>query len=203
MKKTRLKSPIPVVLVSASERRKTMLKELGIRHKSRISSVRENCLPNESPREASTRLALEKARNAGSSDGLVIGMDTIVVVGKRILGKPDHPREAVTMLRFLSGKMHRVISGVALLYRGQQVIASDETKVYFRKLTESEIRWYVKTGEPLDKAGAYAIQGQGRIFVTRIEGCYYNVVGFPLNSFQQSLQKIGLTIYDLMNSNSR
>lgn len=198
MTKMRAKRAIPVVLASASERRKTMLKELGIPYNVQIPLIMENRVPKESPEDATTRLALEKAKKAAESRSLVIGMDTIVVTGNRILGKPANPKEATGMLRLLSGKSHRVVSGLALLYEGKQVASSDETQVHFRKLTASEIQWYVKTGEPFDKAGAYAIQGKGRIFVTRIEGCYYNVVGFPLSCFQQALRKLGLTIYDLM-----
>ena len=198
MTKIRAKRAISVVLASASERRKTMLKELGIAFKIQIPMVLETPMTDESPEDATTRLALAKAQRTKAPRSLVIGMDTMVVTGYRILGKPANPKEALSMLRLLSGKVHRVVSGLALLYNGKQIVSSDETQVHFRKLTDAEIQWYVKTGEPFDKAGAYAIQGKGRILVTRVEGCYYNVVGFPLSCFQQALGKLGLTIYDLM-----
>lgn len=189
---------VRVLLASASERRKQMLAQLGIPAEIMVPSVEEKWSAGEAPRKVAVRLALEKAETVGAGRCLVIGMDTIVVVGRKILGKPSGPGEARDMLRLLSGKMHRVITGVALLYRGQKVTAFEETKVYFRKLKPAEIEWYLKTEEPSGKAGAYAVQGSGRVLITKVEGCYYNVVGFPLNCFQQSLEKLGLTIFDLM-----
>jgi septum formation protein len=198
MSEMKVKKPIPVVLASASKRRKNILKELGIPHRIRIPSIREKWKANESPEDISIRLALEKARNVNAPESLVIGMDTIVVTGKTVLGKPATEREAMQMLKLLSGKTHRVISGIALIYRGNQSLSYDETRVHFRKIQLKEMQWYVKSGEPFDKAGGYAIQDKARLFVDRIEGCYFNVVGFPLNGFQNALAKLGLTIYDLI-----
>ena len=102
------------------------------------------------------------------------------------------------MLKLLSGKKHRVITGVAISFEGRVLSESETTYVSFRKLKLNEIRWYVKTGEVFDKAGAYAIQGLGRIFIEKIEGCYYNVIGFPVAAFQRVLSRFGMNIFDLM-----
>ena len=101
------------------------------------------------------------------------------------------------MLRLLSGRVHQVVTGVALQWKGQVYAEADVTKVKFRKIQAGEIDWYIDTGEPFDKAGAYAIQGVGRIFIERIQGCYYNVVGFPLTLFQRLLRRFDLTILNL------
>jgi nucleoside triphosphate pyrophosphatase len=189
---------VKVTLASDSDRRKQALQRLGISFESRVNDVEETWSGKESPRRIAVRLALQKARGSAITSGLVIGMDTIVVRGREVYGKPNGPEDAGAILRQLNGKMHRVITGVALLYKGKAITGYEETKVYFRKFQNKEIEWYLATGEPFGKAGAYAIQGLGGIFVSKIDGCYDNVVGFPLNRFQQLLKKIGLTIHDLM-----
>lgn len=140
--------------------------------------------PGESPAGAAERLGIEKASEVArrARNGLVLGADTLVVVDREILGKPSHPSEARRMLHRLSGREHRVVTGVALCAAGGDLIdaARSSTTVVFRKLSRSEIDWYVATGEPLDKAGAYGIQGGAALFVTRIRGSYSNVVGLPL-----------------------
>jgi septum formation protein len=175
------RKPIKVILASASDRRKTTLRRLGIRFESRVNDVEETWSNREDPRRVAVRLALQKARSTERNSGLVIGMDTIVVSGRKIFGKPVASRDVQAMLRQLSGKMHRVITGVALLYKGQTVTGYEETKVYFRKLKNEEVKWYLGTREPFGKAGAYAIQGLGGIFVSKIEGCYgwVSVESFP------------------------
>lgn len=198
MSKNSPKSSPGVILASASERRKNMLLELGISFETRVSAIVESWARKEPPRQIAVRLAMEKAESVNDGQSLVIGMDTIVVSDGKILGKPDGADDVRRMLRQLSGKMHSVITGLTLLYANQRVTSFEETKVYFRALKKAEIEWYLKTGEPLGKAGAYAIQGQGRIFVSEVNGCYYNVVGFPLHCFQESLKKLGLNIFDLM-----
>ena len=147
----------------------------------------ERTLPGESPRRYVTRLALAKARAVAERypNRWVVGADTVVVVDGKLLGKPDGRRDAVRMLQRLSGRGHRVVSGIALAHRESGIARSavSTTRVFFRRLTERDILRYVATGEPLDKAGAYAIQGRGGIFVERIEGSFSNVVGFPLEKF--------------------
>ena len=124
-------------------------------------------------------------------------MDTLVVMNRLKLGKPASAQDARAMLQLLSGREHQVVTGVALQWNGRVHADAAVTKVEFRRIHAREIDWYIDTGEPFDKAGAYAIQGLGRIFINRIEGCYYNVVGFPLTLFQRLLRRFGLTILDL------
>jgi septum formation protein len=142
------------------------------------------------------RIALEKARDVASRTkrGIVVGADTIVVLGKRILGKPGSRAEARRMLRDLSGKAHFVYTGFAIVDAASATTHSEvvRTKVWFRSLTKQEISRYVASGSPLDKAGAYGIQDDfGAVFVERISGCFYNVVGFPLIRFHRALQQFG------------
>ncbi len=122
----------------------------------------------------------------------VIAADTVVVLEQEILGKPADRSEAVVMLHKLSGRMHRVLTGVAVFYNDRELVEVAETKVWFRSLSEAEILAYAATGEPLDKAGAYGIQGRGAILVEKIEGCYNNVVGLPLTRLYQMMAQIGV-----------
>jgi septum formation protein len=122
----------------------------------------------------------------------VIAADTVVVAEGVILGKPQDAEEAVKMLKQLSGKTHKVLTGIAIAYAGEILAEVCETKVVFRELSEDEIKQYVATGEPLDKAGAYGIQGKGAVLVEKIDGCYNNVVGLPLTRMQLILAKLGV-----------
>ncbi|MCR4432632.1 MAG: Maf family protein [Caldiserica bacterium] len=185
-------------LASASPRRKQLLKLLGVEYTVVPSRIKEIFLPGELPEMACQRLALDKAIHAASKlkEGVVLGCDTIVVVDSDILGKPRNPEEAIFMLRKLSGKRHMVYTGLALLDLENSEILTDYecTSVYFRELDEEEITNYVKSGEPIGKAGAYAIQGKAAIFVERIEGCFYNVIGLPLYRLHMLLKKIGIKV---------
>lgn len=149
-------------------------------------------MPREDPKHAVRRIALEKALNvAGKADaGIVVGADTIVVVGRRILGKPRNKREARAMLAVLSGKWHLVLTGFALVdaHTGRSTTDVVQTRVRFRGVGREEIKNYVASGSPLDKAGAYGIQDDyGAAFVQEVRGCFYNVVGFPLSRFLTKL----------------
>jgi septum formation protein len=141
------------------------------------------------------KLAVEKARLVASrfGDGLVVGADTVVVLDSQVLGKPEGPEEARAMLRHLSGREHRVITGIAVVNAATGQIRSDSvtTRVKFAALSEPVIDRYVDTGEPLDKAGAYAIQGYGALLVEGIIGCYYNVMGLPLRRLTELLGEFG------------
>ncbi|MCI0441866.1 Maf family protein [bacterium] len=190
-------SQIRIILASESPRRKEMLRRLGIPFKAFHSRVDET-LRFENPGKAVCDLALRKVNTYNRKNELVIGMDSLVIIGKKKLGKPSNAAEAERMLKLLSGKKHRVVTGVAISFQGRVLTESETTDVYFRKLKLNEIRWYIKTGEVFGKAGAYAIQGLGRIFIQRIEGCYYNVIGFPIAAFQRVLLRLGVSIYDLM-----
>jgi septum formation protein len=188
---------IEVVLASESPRRQEMLESLNIDFQVCIPRIREKWNSGENPRKIATKLAVKKALKCKKRNALIIAMDTLVVVNRAILGKPADPQEAKAMLRLLGGRRHQVITGIALKWKGSVFSGTAVTQVEFRPLDPHEIDWYVETGEPFDKAGAYAIQGLGRIFIKRIDGCYYNVVGFPLTLFQRLLRRLGFTIFDL------
>jgi len=148
------------------------------------------------PGEVVTRNAFAKAGKVagGLNEGLVVGADTIVVVDDIIMGKAEDPREAKAMLAALKGRMHRVLTGLAVVdaETGRRDVAAVETKVWIHPLTDQEIGEYVSTGEPMGKAGGYAIQGAGGALVERIEGCFENVVGLPLSRLRSMLEGFGL-----------
>lgn len=185
---------IPLILASQSPRRRKLLKQLGLRIRVLPSSIEEVLDKDCSPEENARRLALEKALDVAQRvrKGIVIAADTLVVRDHHILGKPTSPEDAKRMLRLLSNTSHYVYTGIALVDVGtrKRVTAVEKTTVHFRKLEKDEIDRYVASGAPMDKAGAYGIQDDyGAVFVDRIEGCYYNVVGFPLAKFFVLLQK--------------
>jgi len=175
----RKRTPI-LVLASASPRRRSLLGRAGIAFRARPVFVEEKVLPGEKPRAYVLRLARQKAGAARRTGELVLGADTAVVLGRRILGKPRDRREAARMLRLLSGRLHRVLTGICLLGPGPPRAGVVESRVWFRRLSRAEIAAYVASGEPMDKAGAYAIQGLASKFVRRIEGCCFNVMGLPV-----------------------
>ena len=170
-----------LVLASASPRRKELLGALGLSFTVRTADVDETPQDGEDPGGYVLRVARAKASGVAVAepDALVLAADTSVVLGGDILGKPKDAAEARAMLRRLSGRAHRVLTAVALFGRAELSIVV-ETQVRFRPVSEEEIAWYVGTGEPLDKAGAYAVQGAGGAFVERIDGSPSNVVGLPL-----------------------
>jgi septum formation protein len=197
MRKFAPKTGVQVILASASPRRQEMLEALNIDFEIRVPNIQESWNARKSAARIACELAIAKTRKCRRKDALVIGMDTLVVIGQRKLGKPSDAEDARKMLQSLSGKTHQVITGVALMWKGRVVSQAAVTEVQFRRIRSQEIDWYIQSGEPFDKAGAYAIQGLGRIFIDRIHGCYYNVVGFPLTVFQRLLRRFGLTIFDL------
>ena len=174
-----------LILASASPRRRELLRLAGFNFEVRPSTVEEVVLPGEAAEDFARRAAREKALSVAATappDSLVLGADTIVVADGEILGKPADREDATRMLRRLAGVTHRVITGVCLVRAPERVeaLAHETTFVTFRNLDEQEIAGYVASGEPFDKAGAYGIQGLASKFVTRIEGCYFNVVGLPV-----------------------
>jgi septum formation protein len=171
-----------LILASASPRRAQLLRNAGIVFTAQATRIPERQRPGESPRKVAERLAREKAHAifARNPRRLVLGADTIVVVRGRVLGKPRDRRDARRMLRLLSGRTHRVTTAVCLAGPGFEEVRSETTRVTMRKLSAEEIRAYAASGEPVDKAGAYAIQGLASRFISRIEGCYFNVVGLPV-----------------------
>lgn len=174
-----------LILASGSPRRQEILRNAGFDFEVRPSSVNEDPLPGEAPEAMVMRLAQQKALHTAPDappGSIVLGADTTVFVDGEILAKPLDATDAARMLRLLSGRVHAVLTGVSIVESPGRVVASgcERTEVRFRALTETDIRDYVASGEPFDKAGAYAIQGRASRFVTRIEGCYFNVMGLPV-----------------------
>ena len=174
-----------LILASASPRRRELLRAAGFDFEVRPSGIEEKRRAGESGEEFALRAAREKALEVAASappETLVLGADTVVIVDGEVLGKPAGPDDAARMLRLLSGVTHRVVTGVCLVRAPDRIetLRPSVTLVTFRRLGEQEISEYVSSGEPLDKAGAYGIQGLASKFVTRIEGCYFNVVGLPV-----------------------
>ncbi|HHY23891.1 MAG TPA: septum formation inhibitor Maf [Clostridiaceae bacterium] len=185
-----------IILASASPRRSLLLEQWGIPFRVLPSDVDEESLklPG-TPWEKAEKLALAKAKSVALKveKGLVLGADTIVVLDNVIFGKPKDRYEAYHMLKSLSGKYHEVITGVAIVKaeNGLYKTAHEKTKVFFIPATDTDIRAYINTGEPEGKAGAYAIQGKGALFIEKIEGCYSNVVGLPLVLINKLLKEFG------------
>ncbi len=171
-----------LVLASASSRRRELLRNAGIDFTVQASNIPEPLLPNEAPKVYAERLAREKASVVFKEhpEKFVLGADTIVMVRNGVLGKPKDAAEATRMLQSLSGKSHHVVTGVCLMGPGFVDVRSDITTVEMQKITTKEIQEYVATGEPMDKAGAYAIQGRASRWISKIEGDYFNVVGLPV-----------------------
>jgi len=187
-----------IILASASPRRKELLERIGLKFEVEPSRYEEQTIPALDPHELVKQNSLEKAKAVAARHrhAIIIAADTIGVFRGRILGKPHTPTEARKMLTALSGRSHRVITGFTITdsETGKTTSRSVETKVYFRELAPEEIDAYVRTGEPLDKAGAYAIQGLGSLIVERIEGDYYNVIGLPLSALAESLKEFGIKV---------
>jgi len=182
-----------VVLASQSPRRSEILRQAGIEFTVRIADVDEAVIAGETPEEYVQRLAVDKASAVPASPGeIVLGADTTVVIDGEILAKPAGEADAVRMLTLLSGRRHDVLTGICLR-RGAKIVRDYATTgVVFAPLSEKEIETYVASGEPMDKAGAYAIQGLACKFVERIEGDYFNVMGLPISLVYRHLSRTGL-----------
>jgi len=184
-----------LVLASASPRRRKLLEQIGMTFTVDPSSVEETFEPGESPERIVERLSRLKAEEVAARHdaGIVVGADTLVVLEGTVLGKPSDTDDAVRMLGLLSGRTHEVYTGFCLIDRpgGRRITDHEVTHVTFRELSGEEIRAYARGGSPMDKAGAYGIQDDfGAIFVERIEGCFYNVVGFPLTRFYRRYREL-------------
>ena len=183
-----------VVLASASPRRRDLLDLIGIAHEVRPANIDETLRPRETPRRYAERLAREKASAIATRDPdlITIGADTVVVINRKVLGKPADATDAARMLRMLSGREHTVITAVAVS-RGRKLrSAIEEVRVKFRRLRDDEIDAYIAMGEPMDKAGAYGIQGYGATIVERIEGDYFAVMGLPLVRLVGLMRDVGV-----------
>ena len=188
---------VRVVLASQSPRRRQLLELIGIPHEVRPADIDESLVVGELPERYVERLAREKSEvvAATENDALVIGADTTVVIDEIILAKPNDVIDAEEMIRRLSGRSHTVMTAVAASYRGRTVSAVEVVDVTFRPLDDDEIRRYVATGEPMDKAGAYGIQGYGATIVRRIDGDYFAVMGLSLVRLVSLMNELGIT-YD-------
>lgn len=186
--------PLRVILASQSPRRRDLLDLIGIPHEVRPADLDESLLPGESPPAHAERLAREKALKlaAAEPDAVVIGADTIVVLDGEILGKPADVDEAVATLRRLAGRTHTVFTAVAVVRGGLVVSGVESVEVTFRPLTDEQIRAYVATGEPMDKAGAYGIQGYGAVIVERVNGDYFAVMGLAIGRLVGLLERVGV-----------
>jgi septum formation protein len=183
-----------LVLASASPRRQELLRNAGIDFTVHASNIPEHPLPNEAPKVYAERLAREKASAIFQQhpEKFVLGADTIVLVRHEVLGKPKDAADATRMLQSLSGRSHHVVTGVCLLGPGFADVRSDITTVEMQKISAKEIAAYIATGEPMDKAGAYAIQGWASRWISKIEGDYFNVVGLPLSLVYRMLVEHGV-----------
>jgi septum formation protein len=189
-----LLTELPLVLASSSPRRRRILEGLDLEFEIDFPGTEEDIDPGETPEDLVVRLAALKAADVARrhSEGTVLGADTIVIIDGVMLGKPSDPADAVRMLRTISGRWHEVLTGLAVVRcsDGETVRGFERTRVLVRELTGSEIDGYVAGGEPLDKAGSYAIQECGAALVSRVDGCFYNVVGLPVVRLSQLLKEL-------------
>jgi septum formation protein len=188
-----------IYLASRSPRRRELLAQIGVRFAVVEADTDETRLPGEQPEDYVLRVAAEKARAVRaalprSDHRPVLGADTAVVVGERILGKPDDREDALAMMRLLSGRAHRVLTAVALIADDGERTDLSETRVTFRTLDEDEVLRYWRTGEPRDKAGGYGIQGYGALFVSGLNGSYSGVMGLPLFETGRLLAQVGVEV---------
>ena len=190
-----IKSKLKIYLASSSPRRKKLLQQLNIPFNVLQVNVDEKVKKNEFPVKAVKRLSVEKMKKAEKeiTDGIIITADTMVVLNKTIIGKPVNRKDAEKILKKLSNKTHKVYTGFCIknTVTGKMITDFEKTFVTFRKIGDEEIHDYVSTSSPMDKAGAYGIQDDfGAVFVEKINGCYYNVVGLPLTKVYKSIQQI-------------
>ncbi|MFH1802279.1 MAG: nucleoside triphosphate pyrophosphatase [archaeon] len=188
-----------LILASTSPRRHALAKEMGLEFRVVPSKYEEDMTQKMSAKNLAKTLAHGKAQEVANriKNGIVIGVDTFVVFRGKLLGKPKNKKEAVKMLLSFSDKWQEVYSGVAIIdcKKNKTILDYEVTKVKFRKVNPKEVKIYVDTGEPLDKAGAYGIQGLSSIFIEKVDGCYFNVVGFPVMNIYKNLTKLGVNIF--------
>jgi septum formation protein len=189
-----------IILASTSPRRRELAKAMGLDFEVVPSSYEEDMTMKLKPQKLVMTLAYGKAVDVAKKykEGIVIGIDTVVVYKNKVLGKPKTKEKSYSMLKMLSNKTHEVYSGLAVIDCATKKTIKDfeVTKVYFNKLTEKEIKSYIRTGQSLDKAGAYGVQDLSCIFVKRIDGCYFNIMGFPIFKLYSKLQKFGVDIFE-------
>jgi septum formation protein len=188
-----------LVLASASPRRKELLGLFHIPFEIRVADIDETMDPAKSAFEEVARVSrMKAAATPREKDDVVVAADTIVVCEGRVLGKPHSEAEAVQMLQLLSGRDHQVMTGVTVLHSGKEAVFTEVTDIHFRPLSQKEIEAYVATGEPMDKAGSYGIQGGAALFAEKMVGDYYNVMGLPVCRLWQALAQIAPQILEGM-----
>jgi len=187
-----------IILASASPRRKEILEKTGLKFKVDESDYEEKTDPGLKPHDLTRFLSREKASDVARryGDAIVIAADTIVVLRGRLFGKPRNEEHAKEMLKAMSGKAHSVITGFTIIDTAgkKEISRSVESKVFFKRLSADEIEAYIRSGEPLDKAGAYGVQGLGAVLIKKIEGDFFNVMGLPLDALAESLKKFGVNV---------
>jgi septum formation protein len=191
-------SNMKIILASSSPRRLELLRLIGLEPEIMIPSVDEVIKPGETVEDFICRVTRQKGEVIYRDEFYeipVVSSDTVVYINRTILGKPKDRQDAFNMLKILSGNVHEVMTGVGVLFKGKSYVDFTVTKVFFTKLSGEEIDFYLDNKEYADKAGAYGIQGKASVFVEKIEGCYFNVMGFPLNLFYNMLKKINIAIY--------
>lgn len=181
-----------LILASGSPRRAEILKSVGWEYEKHVADIDETEFENENPAGYVQRLAREKAEAVAGkySEALILGADTTVVIDNLIIGKPEDLDDARRMLKLLSGRTHEVLTGVALVKNNLKAVGFERTKVKFAEMNDAEINFLAEKGEPLDKAGAYAVQAQAALFIEGIEGDYWNVVGLPVNLVYRLLREL-------------
>jgi septum formation protein len=187
-----------IVLASASPRRRELLQLIGLNPEIIIPDIEEVLRPGESPEVFLERVAIAKGIEVYKKkyfSHLLISADTVVLLDNSLIGKPADRGDAFRMLSRLSGRRHEVLTGISLMHQGETSFQISSTAVYFNELTPKEIDFYLDHENYLDKAGAYAIQGRAAIFVEKIDGCFFNVMGFPLNLFFRMVKERGLDLY--------
>ena len=182
-----------IILASQSPRRRQLLELMGLQFRVQTADIDETMDPDAPLAQEIAALSRRKAE-AVRADALVIAADTMVCVEGRRLGKPRDEAEAFSMLRMLSGRTHTVLTGVCVAYKDRVETFVEESTIHFRPLSDAEIRAYIATGEPMDKAGAYAVQGQAALFISRLEGDFYNVMGLPICRLAQLLRGFGVQV---------
>jgi len=188
-----------IILASASPRRKELLQLIGLSPEVIPPEIEEQIRPGEAIEQFLERVTIAKGMEVYKKKyfhSLLVSADTMVLLDDSLIGKPVDRGDAFGMLSRLSGRRHEVLTGLALMLRGETRYAVSRTHVYFKKLNDDEIRFYLDHENYMDKAGAYAIQGRAAVFVERIEGCYFNVMGFPLNLFYRMLGERGVNVYE-------
>jgi septum formation protein len=187
-----------IILASNSPRRKELLEQSGIKFEIVPSGFEENMSLKLSNTKLAKKLAYGKAKDVADrlKKGIIIGCDTFITISEKRIGKPKNKKDAERILNFISGKWINVYSGIAIIdaKNKKRTIDYELSKVKIKKMTSEEIKWYLKTNEWRGKAGAFAIQGKGSIFIEKINGCYFNIVGLPLNNLYKNLKKLKINI---------